>query len=161
MTMSLPPGFTTRKISRMSSGKSGHQKCVSTAVTRSNMPSGKRQLRHGSVPNLHVAHFDRPRVGSLAGSDARFGKVGSVDLSLRSHRGQLADRSAASTAYVEDRVALVDRHMYQAPIRYLGVARIHVPQDEPAQPSSGLLALACRSGSSGHSHSPNTALREN
>src|SRR5690242_7741072 len=38
--MSLPPGFTTRKISRVSPGKSGHQKCVSTAVTRSNVTSG-------------------------------------------------------------------------------------------------------------------------
>src|SRR5262249_22838545 len=37
---SMTPRLMTRKISRRSLGKSGDQKWVSTAVTRSNMPSG-------------------------------------------------------------------------------------------------------------------------
>src|SRR5690242_17479850 len=104
-------------------------------------PVGKRQLRHRGVVNLDAVSFDPASVGSVAGGDARFGKVNSVDLSLCSHRGQLADGSAAATTYVEDRVALVDRHVRQAPVGNFGMPRIHVPQGQSAQPSSGFLAL--------------------
>src|ERR1700727_2302306 len=33
----VPPGFRTLNISVIPAGRSGHQKCVSTAVTRSNV----------------------------------------------------------------------------------------------------------------------------
>src|SRR5438876_7475934 len=106
--MSLPPGFKTLKVSRMSRGKLGHQKCVSTAVTRSNMPSGNgnsdtEPCRISTRPSsIHCAFV-------LCCGHARVGIIDAVDLPPCGDRRQLTDRPAAAATYIEDRAVVLYR----------------------------------------------------
>ena len=120
---------------------------------------GKGQLRNRSLPNLNTAGIDPLLVYSAGKGDALFGKIDTINFSLRCEGGQLTNRSASTTTCVEDGVALVYRNVRQTPIRYLGVPRIHVPQDESAQQSCRLLALIPSRSSAGHGWSPLDYLR--
>jgi hypothetical protein len=101
----------------------------------------KRELRDRAFADFDAAARDPARVGFLAGGDAGVGKIDPVDPSLSGERGQFADGAAAAAADVEDGEVRRDRDVREAPVGELGMAEIHSPQLEAAEPAGGLLAL--------------------
>lgn len=114
----------------------------------------KRQLRNRAVADLHAAEIDPACIRSLGRGDALVGIIDAVDFSLRSHRRQFADGPTSATTDIEDGVIVADGDVPQAPVGEPGMARIHSPQAEAAQPSAGLAALICRHGPAGQAGSP-------
>ena len=114
----------------------------------------ERQLRNGAKPYLDAAESDPARIRSPGRGDALLGIIDAADFSLRGDRRQFADGPAAATTYIEDRVIVPNRDVPQAPVGEPGMARIHSPQSEAAQPSGGLAALMYRPGPAGHAGYP-------
>jgi hypothetical protein len=67
--------------------------------------------------------------------------IDAIDLALSGDCSQLAHGSASAAAYIEDDVLFPNQSMRQTPICHLGVARIHIPQNQSSQPSSRILTL--------------------
>src|SRR5262249_50828856 len=78
---------------------------------------------------------------------------------LSGHGRQLAHGSTSATTDVEDDVMRMYRNVRQAPVGYLGMTRIHVPQGESSKPSSRLLTLIYAWACAGHNWSPLESVR--
>lgn len=102
----------------------------------------KWEPRHGAMPDFDPAHIDPASICSFACDYALLGKINAEDPSLCRCRGLLANRSAATTTYIENRVVLFDGNVRQTPICEVGMTPVHAPQNESAQPSCWLLALS-------------------
>ena len=61
------------------------------------------------LPDFDAAKIDPSPICSLSCSDALLGIIDAVDFSLCGRRCQLANRSAASATYIEDRVVALYR----------------------------------------------------
>lgn len=114
----------------------------------------KRQLRNGGVADLDAAEIDPSCVGSRCCGDALFGIIDAVDFPVRGEGCQLTDGPATAATYVEDGVVIVDRNVLQAPVGQPGMAGIHAPQREAAEPSRRLAALIFSRARGCHSGSP-------
>src|SRR5216684_2333576 len=100
----------------------------------------KRQLRYRSLPDLDTCLIYPLPVDFGGHSHARPGMIDAADFSLCGGRRQLTHRSASAASHVEDGGVLFYRNVRQPPVRYFGMPRIHIPQNESAQPSFRLPA---------------------
>jgi len=108
------------------------------------------QLRNGGLPYFDAAGLNPVCIWSLGESDAFFGIVDTVHLTLRCDCGQLVDGSPATTTHIKNRGVVRYRDVLEAPVCQLGMARIHSPQSESNQPPCWLAALIYRLSPGAH-----------
>ena len=67
-----------------------------------------------------------------------------MDDAIARHGGELFQRLPSTASEIKDRVVFAYRDMAEAPIREPPMPPVHRPQDEPTDPSAGMLTLARR-----------------
>lgn len=102
---------------------------------------GKGKAGDRSFNDLDAPCCDLFFVGLAGHGDALPGIVNAIDLPLSRQRGQLVHSPAATAAYVKNGLVFFYGDMRQAPIRDLGMARIHVSENKSPKSSCGLLTL--------------------
>ncbi len=101
----------------------------------------EREVRNRAKPDLDTSQRNPLSVCLLAGGDTLLGMIHAIDSAFYGLRSQLVERPATPAANIKNRVLLLYVNVRQTPICNPRVPRVHVPQENPSQPSLWLLAL--------------------